>query len=376
MMNEVLDFAEFSKTVEALPLPPEESWRPVLFRLGAGEDGRFVELCRRHRITLIDRLERQLAELAAARFPHQGCHAEREAFVGAALAQRATYGTWAYFPWEAKAVHLLDGCGYYEVVTGRNRDKIDAAEQLLLREKCVGVVGLSVGGEAAVTIAQEHLCGKIVLADFDRLDLSNLNRLGAGCDELGLPKATIIARRIARIDPYLEVSVYHEGVNESNAEQFLDGLDLLVEECDGLRMKYDLRVMSQARRLNVVYAADERGFLSVEPYGLRPETDLFHGLVRDRPRPREEYATLLDFMRALAEWLGGWGNISERSRGSLEQIGETLCGYPQLASEARYAAGQVGHAARRLLLGERLLPYVGNLDLAELVPAEAPLNPP
>lgn len=42
---------------------------------------------------------------------------------------------------------------------------------------------------------------------------------------------------------------------------------------------------------------------------------------------------------------------------------------PQLASEARYAAGQLGNVARRLLLGETLPPFVGNLDLEELVPS-------
>jgi hypothetical protein len=67
------------------------------------------------------------------------------------------------------------------------------------------------------------------------------------------------------------------------------------------------------------------------------------------------------------EWMGGWDRISEESRRSLEQIGTALCGYPQLASEARFAVGQIGHVARRLLLGERLAPFVGHLDLTELL---------
>jgi hypothetical protein len=54
----------------------------------------------------------------------------------------------------------------------------------------------------------------------------------------------------------------------------------------------------------------------------------------------------------------------------LERVGETLCGYPQLASEARFAAGQLGHVARRLLVGEHIAPYVGNMDLTELLPTQ------
>ena len=120
----------------------------------------------------------------------------------------------------------------------------------------------------------------------------------------------------------------------------------------------------------MVYAADERGFLSVEPYQYWPALQPFHGLVETAPRARDRYSNARDFLKALTEWLGGWRNISERSQRSLEGVGETLCGYPQLASEARYAAGQIGHVARRLLLGEHVYPFVGNLDLAQYVSAE------
>ncbi len=219
-------------------------------------------------------------------------------------------------------------------------------------------------------LADLALCGEIVLADFDRLDLSNLNRLPAGVDELGLRKTTIVARRIARIDPYLTVTVFEDGVTSSNLGTFLAGLDLLIEECDGLPIKHEVRLHARALRMNVVYAADERGFLSVEPYAHWPTLRPFHGLIETPPLSRERYPTSIAFMKALTEWMGGWSNISERSQRSLACVGETLCGYPQLASEARYAAGQIGHVARRLLLSERLHPFVGNLDLAQYLPAE------
>jgi hypothetical protein len=74
-------------------------------------------------------------------------------------------------------------------------------------------------------------------------------------------------------------------------------------------------------------------------------------------------------MKALSLWMGGWENLSDRTQSSIERVGDTLCGYPQLASEARYAAGQIGHVVRRLLLGERTPPFIGNLDLADLVPS-------
>ena len=370
--GQVLDLDVFTRVSASPPIPPGVSWRPWIIRLAPHEFRQFDLLCRERGITVIDMLDRQLMDLAAVRLPWTALAADRRRFIDAAVEAQggwASYGNWVYLPWEAKIAHLLDRDAYFEVITNRNADKITAEEQQLLRTKRIGVIGLSVGGEAAVTLAQEHLCGEIVLADFDQLDLSNLNRLNAGFDELGIKKATIVARRIAKINPYLGVTVFDAGVTAENLGAFVDGLDLLIEECDSLPIKCEVRLLAKARGLNIVYAADERGFLSVEPYALWPDLRPFHGLIEQPQAPRAAFPTTLAFMKALTEWMGGWNNISERSRRSLERVGDTLCGYPQLASEARYAAGQIGYVARRLLLGEALVPFVGNLDPAEFLPA-------
>jgi molybdopterin/thiamine biosynthesis adenylyltransferase len=369
-----LDLAALDRELAGPTAPPAETWRPLIVRLAGGEFERLAAICREHRLTLVDTLDRQLRDWAAVRLPSAGA-ADRAGLIADTIARHGgpeACGNWIYVPWEARVVHLLDRERYFEVITDRNRDKITREEQHRLRTKCIGVIGLSVGGEAAITLAQEHLCGEIVLADFDQLDPSNLNRLGAGYDDLGLNKAVIVARRVAKLDPYLTVRVFPEGVTDTNLDAFLDGLDLLVDECDGLRIKHEVRRRARNRGLNVVFAADERGFLSVEPYGYRPDLDIFHGRMAQPQAPRESYQTPLAFLAALTEWMGGWSAISERSRRSLEQIGSTLGGYPQLAGEARLAAAQISHVARRLLLGERLPPSLGYLDLDRwLAPASS-----
>ncbi|GAA3646916.1 hypothetical protein GCM10022224_007150 [Nonomuraea antimicrobica] len=354
-MTSAIGLDRFAEILASPGHAPEQSWRPCLVRLAAGEHPRFSALCRDHGIALLDTIDRQLDELAGLGAPD----GERSRPVE--TADLAAYGCWAYLPWTAQVAHLLPPDEYLQVVTDRNRDKITRAEQRLLRTKRVGVLGLSVGAEAAVVIAQEHLCGHLVLADFDRLELSNLNRLGAGHADIGLPKTRIAARRIAAIDPYLEVSLVEDEITRDNAGRFLHGLDLLVEECDSAAAKYDTRTAARELGLNVVYAADERGFLSVEPYATHPGLPPFHGLVGP------DLAASADRLTALVEWLGGPSALSERSRHSVGLIGGELSGYPQLAGEARYAAGQVAHVARRLLLGERLPPFHGHLDLTGLI---------
>ncbi len=62
----------------------------------------------------------------------------------------------------------------------RNRNLITAEEQDRLGLLRIGIVGLSVGHAIAYILAQEGLCGQLRLADFDDLELSNLNRVPAG----------------------------------------------------------------------------------------------------------------------------------------------------------------------------------------------------
>lgn len=340
--------------------PRSAGWQPVLVRLATGQRHGLYKLCQRHHIAVLDTIERQLDELARVRYPSARQDDDRQRFV--ASCHRATYGVWVYFPWADTIAHVLAEDDYFDVITSRNQNKITRAEQYALRDKVVGVVGLSVGGEAAVTLAQENLCGHLKLADFDLFDLSNLNRLNAGVTDLGVPKAWIVARRIATMNPFLRLTVVDEAVTSTNAGEFLDGLDLLVEECDGLQTKYDIREMARTRGIDVIFAADERGFLSIEPYRTHPDLAAFHGLVAERPRDTT--------MRDLVRWLGGWENLSERSQRSVDQVGVSLCGYPQLAGEARYAAAQLAHVARRLLLGERIAPTHRHYDLQDLIPGE------
>ncbi len=355
-----LGLEAFAHELTQASTPPDESWHASIVE---AEPGVLRERCVVEGIRVVDSLAQQLADLALTRHRGPDPGERRTAFVRQRLAESAECSFWAWLPWMRTIVRVLPPDEYFAVITNRNQDKLTHGEQLVLRRKRVGVVGLSVGGEAAVTVAQEHLCGHIVLADFDGLDLSNLNRLGAGIDELGVNKAVIVARRIARINPYLGITLYRSGVNEQTMDAFLDGLDLLLEECDSLPLKLEIRKAAASRGLNVIFAGDERGFLSIEPYATHPALAPFHGLVVEPPRSREEYATPVDFMRALTDWLGGWERISSRSRDSLLRVGRDLCGYPQLASEARFAAGQLGHIARRLLLGNELPPSWQHVDL-------------
>ena len=82
--------------------------------------------------------------------------------------------------------------------TNRNRYKITAKEQETLASKRVGVLGLSVGQAITLTIALDRAAGELRLADFDCIDLPNLNRLRAGPHCIDVPKVVVSPRKFAR----------------------------------------------------------------------------------------------------------------------------------------------------------------------------------
>jgi molybdopterin/thiamine biosynthesis adenylyltransferase len=364
------NYKDFVRAVKHPVRSIETSYQPTIFKVATKDLETFKAFCISHRIDLIDRLDAQLEDLARVNFPSSDLKKERLTFIESLVATTengAAYGNWCYFPWSQRVIHILEEPHFFSVITNRNQYKITQAEQQRLKKKTIAVVGLSVGGEAAISFAQEHLCGRIKIADYDVLDLSNLNRLNASIEEIGILKTTISARRIHRINPYLKVEVFPEGIHQENMDEFMAGIDLLVEECDGLEIKMPLREKAKSLKINTIYCADERGLLSIEPYHNMPDFPVFHGFLKKAQGARASFANDGAFLKALSVWCGGWDNISERSRASLLEIGKATCGYPQLASEARFAAGQLGNIARRLLLGEEIAPFFDYIDMEELV---------
>ncbi|MCI0541980.1 MAG: ThiF family adenylyltransferase [Verrucomicrobiales bacterium] len=135
-----------------------------------------------------DTILEQLRELVALRHPKRKLtHDEFSDAVAKLLggAPLRDYGRWIFYPWSGRLVHLLEREEFREVRLNRNRNKISAVEQARLGEITVGVVGLSVGSAVARTLALEGI-GTLKLADFDCLDLSNLNRIQAGVADLGV----------------------------------------------------------------------------------------------------------------------------------------------------------------------------------------------
>lgn len=266
----------------------------------------------------------------------------------------ATYGTWAFFAWSGRLVHILAEPDFEELRTSRNRNKITREEQTKLGTLRVGVVGLSVGQSTALTLALEGIGGVFRLADFDTLNLSNMNRLRAGVHEIGVNKAVITAREILEINPYAHLELFLQGITDETMDAFFGGpdapLDLLFEECDDLRMKVLLRQEAKKRRVALLMETSDRGLLDVERFDKEPSRPPFHGLVGDLDPAKLAGMSAYDKVPIILAILGA-ETMSPRLAASLVDVEATLKTWPQLASAVALGGAINADAARRIALG-------------------------
>lgn len=271
---------------------------------------------------------------------------------------------WIYYPWRRSVLVLPGPRTFRAVRLDRNRNKLTRAEQERLATLTVGVLGQSVGHAIAYTLAQEGACGALRLADFDELELSNLNRVPATLFDIAVNKAIVTARRIAELDPYLPVEVRGAGVDADTADEFLDGLGVVVEECDSLDIKLLIREAARRRRLPLIMETSDRGLLDVERFDLEPERRPFHGLLGDTAAEQLRGLSTRDKAPYVVGLLGA-RDLSARMAGSLVEVGETLNSWPQLGGDVALGAASVATAVRRIGLGRPLRSGRTRLDVEQ-----------
>lgn len=346
------------------------SWQPLLFTPAVATDRDALRtLLNSGQVREIhDTIDAQIDELIRSRepwLPPAEDLAQRKNEQLGGLSEWE-YGTWVYYPWSQRLVHVLPREEFRLVRTDRNRGKIERPQQRTLLGKRIGVVGLSVGNSAAVTFALEGIGGSFKLADFDEFGLSNLNRLRAGVHQLGVNKAVISARQMFEIDPYLDIEIFTDGLTKANLENFVEHLDLLVEECDTPYAKIAAREEARKRGIPVVMDCNDRGMLDVERFDEEPDRPLLHGLIGDITADELENLTKpqkVDLILAMVDA----ERISPELRASFDELGKTLSSWPQLASGVALGGALTAEVARRILLGGECASGRFYVDFAELI---------
>jgi tRNA threonylcarbamoyladenosine dehydratase len=261
-----------------------------------------------------------------------------------------------FFPWNCHVVKCANEKDYLKLKTNRNQDLITAEEQEKLLNYNVAVLGMSVGSNIAFVLTQAGISGKIVIADNDELDTTNLNRIFAGVHQIGLNKTIIAARKIYEDNPYADVKIYPEGITEENLDALLKSgeVNCIIEEIDDIKMKIETRKLALKHKIPVVMITDNGDgvILHVERY------DLGYGKIFDEDQVYWEGKIDSEITKEIAgdiiinNIVGGPQNVDPRMLASVQRFfKKELVSWSQLGSAAMLGGVAATVAIKRMALG-------------------------
>lgn len=130
----------------------------------------------------------------------------------------------------------------------------------------VGVSGLGgIGSHVAEALVRAGV-RKLVIADFDEVDITNLNRQNYCVDDIGRSKTSCTADRLRRIDPGIELEVFDGRITSDNASDVFEGCSIVCEAFDSASSKAMLieTLLSNDDDVKVVSVSGMAGFGPVD----------------------------------------------------------------------------------------------------------------
>lgn len=101
---------------------------------------------------------------------------------------------------------------------------------------CVAICGLGgLGSNAAISLARAGV-GKLILIDFDKVDISNLHRQQYNVSQLGIYKTEAMKQTLSEIAPYCKIVTHTEKITEDNLSLIAD-CDIVCECFDNAECK-------------------------------------------------------------------------------------------------------------------------------------------
>ncbi len=115
----------------------------------------------------------------------------------------------------------------------RHGDKL----QMKISGAAVAICGLGgLGSNIAISLARAGI-GKLILIDFDRVDISNLHRQQYKANQIGQFKTKALSENLKEIAPYIDLEIFTVRLTEENAAHLLQDADIICEAFDDAECK-------------------------------------------------------------------------------------------------------------------------------------------
>ena len=147
-----------------------------------------------------------------------------------------------------------------------------------LQAATIAVCGLGgLGSNIAISLARAGV-GKLILVDFDCVDVTNLHRQQYKACQVGLPKPEALLANLKEIAPYTEYETHFEKVTAENVDRIVGGAQVVCEAFDNAEAKAMLvnAVLETMPQKFLVAASGMAGFEGGNTIRTRKITDKFY----------------------------------------------------------------------------------------------------
>ena len=122
---------------------------------------------------------------------------------------------------------------WHKALTARHGEEL----QRKLDRATVAVCGLGgLGSNIAVALTRAGV-GRLILIDFDKVDITNLHRQQYKITQIGKNKTEALSENLSEIAPYTERETHTVRIDESNAQELLKDADIICEAFDNAECK-------------------------------------------------------------------------------------------------------------------------------------------
>ena len=102
----------------------------------------------------------------------------------------------------------------------------------VLKKARVGIAGLGGLGSNIASALVRNGIGHLVIADFDSVELSNINRQLYTLSHVGMEKAPALKKILSGINPFCEIEEHVTRVTEENVQVLFGKCDIVIEAFD------------------------------------------------------------------------------------------------------------------------------------------------
>ena len=142
----------------------------------------------------------------------------------------------------------------------------------------VAICGLGgLGSNIAISLARAGI-GKLILIDFDKVDITNLHRQQYKANQIGMNKTDALRNNLLEIAPYIGIESHTVRITEDNALELLQGADIICEAFDDAEAKAMLTnlVLEEMPNKFLVAASGMAGFGSANTIKTRKVMSRFY----------------------------------------------------------------------------------------------------